>query len=392
MAQVALRFFRGVPVVYGFRNRTKSVNLPAFVRERDLREELESIQTLRFSPAEINFLRASPYIPAGMFSEAFLAFLKNLRLPDFELESHDSTFRIEVAETWKDTILWETLILSVVNELYYRTVLKQNGADIREVWKEGERRLLEKIAKIKGDPRVRFSDFGTRRRFSGPWQRHVVEILAEELPEQFIGTSNVLFAKELGLRPIGTFAHEMDMVYSGVYHGSDEEIRASHNKVLQDWWAQYGEPLSIALTDTYGTDFFFKDFTPEQAQAWRGLRQDSGDPFAFGEKAIAFYQKYGIDPRTKTIVFSDGLEVEMILALTDRFYDRTQIVFGWGTNLTNDLGFVPLSVVVKILRSCGYGAVKLSDNLDKALGTPEDIERFMRIFGHTDIKRLGVKY
>ena len=155
---------------------------------------------------------------------------------------------------------------------------------------------------------------------------------------------------------------------------------------------QYGEPLSIALTDTYGTDFFFRDFTPEQAQAWRGLRHDSGDPFAFGEKAIAFYQGHGIDPRTKTLVFSDGLEVETILALTDRFSDRIRVVFGWGTKLTNYPGCAPLSIVVKILSSCGHGAVKLSDNLEKALGTPKDIERYMRIFGHTDIRRLGVKY
>ena len=191
---------------------------------------------------------------------------------------------------------------------------------------------------------------------------------------------------------MGTNAHEEDMAMSGIMHGSDDEIRNSHQKVLQEWWEEYGWALSIALTDTYGTDFFFRDMTYEQARDWKGLRQDSGDPFKFGDKAIAFYQQHGIDPREKLLVFSDGLDVDTIIRLADYFAGRIKVTFGWGTNLTNDLGFPAISIIIKLLESNGYGTVKLSDNLAKAMGKPEDIERFKRIFGYTGTTYEKVRY
>jgi len=194
-------------------------------------------------------------------------------------------------------------------------------------------------------------------------------------------------AKLFGLRPIGTFAHEMFMIYSGIMHGSDDEIRSSHNRVLQDWWKEFGESLSVALTDTFGSKFFFEDMTVEQARIWRGLRQDSGDPIEFGEKAIEFYKRHLIDPRTKVIVFSDGLDVEAIVKIWEHFKDRIKIVFGWGTNLTNDLGFPALSLVIKAVEANGFGTVKLSDNPAKAIGDLEDIQRFRQIFGYNDSRK-----
>ena len=191
---------------------------------------------------------------------------------------------------------------------------------------------------------------------------------------------------------MGTNAHEEDMAMSGIMHGSDDEIRNSHQKVLQEWWEEYGWALSIALTDTYGTDFFFKDMTYEQARDWKGLRHDSGDPFKFGDRAIAFYQHYGIDPREKLLVFSDGLDVDTIIRLADYFAGRIKVTFGWGTNLTNDLGFPAISIIIKLLESNGHGTVKLSDNLAKAMGKPEDIERFKRIFGYTGTTYEKVRY
>jgi len=174
----------------------------------------------------------------------------------------------------------------------------------------------------------------------------------------------------------------LDMGISGVMHGSDDEIRQSHNKVLELWYELYGEGLSVALTDTYGTDFFFRDMTREQARLWRGLRQDSADPFAFGQKAIKFYRDFDIDPRTKLVVFSDGLDVDLMISLYDMFTESFKVTHGLGTNATNDLGLPPLSMVVKLVESNGHGTVKLSDNIEKAVGTPEDIIRFKRIFGY----------
>jgi nicotinate phosphoribosyltransferase len=309
-----------------------------------------------------------------------------------EVVAGPSTFQIEVSGPWPETTLWETIILCIVTELYGRSLLRRHEVTAEQAQTEGTRRLAAKIELLKSDPRVRFSDFGTRRRFSRDWQRHVMATLSREQPDQLLGTSNVMFAKEMGLRPIGTFAHEMEMIYSGIFHDDDAQIRASHGEMLEAWWALYGEELSIALTDTYGTDFFFRDFGLPRARTWRGLRHDSGDPFAFGEKAIGYYESLGIDPQTKLIVFSDGLEAERMLRLVERFHGRIQVVFGWGTNLTNDVGFQPLSLVVKAIRACGHATVKLCDNLDKAIGTIDDIERFRRIFGVAQVPRLGVKY
>ncbi len=381
MLQVAWKYYRDVKVKYAFKNRTKTVALADFIEEKDLRVELEHVRSLRFRDDEIEYLRTGVYTK-DIFNEDFLDALKDLRLCDFKLECDGGIYKIEVDGTWPEAILWETMILGVVNELYYRSLERNSWNDLTEIFREGDKRLSKKIWLLKQHPGIKFSDFGTRRRFSGPWQRHVVETLAKELPSQFIGTSNVLLAKELGLRPIGTFAHEMYMIFSGIFSGSEEEIKASHNKVLQIWWSEYGEKLSMALTDTYGTQFFFEDFTDEQALLWMGLRQDSGDPFEFGERAIAFYQSKGIDPKMKVIVFSDGLDVETIVALYERFNGRIQVMFGWGTNLCNDLGFVALSLVVKAIEANGFGLVKLSDNTAKAMGDPGRVELFKKIFGH----------
>ncbi len=392
MGQVAFNRYRDVPVTYAFINRTKSVALPEFINESELRAELERVQSLRFRPEELAYLRESEYVQRGLFSDPFLSSLAELRLPNFQLAVDGRELRIEVTGPWAAAIYWETLILCVVSELYSSSLIAKQGITISEAWAEGDRRVGAKIAALNGNRRVRFSDFGTRRRFSFEWQRHIIATLARQLPEQLAGTSNVLLAREFALRPIGTYAHEMDMVLSGVYHNSDEEVRASHNKVLQLWWEQYGEEFAIGLTDTYGTEFFLHDMTPEQVRVWRGVRHDSGDPFAFGEKIVRFYESRGIDPRTKTIVFSDGLDVEKILALVERFEGRIQVAFGWGTNLTNDLGFDPPSMIVKPIRAAGRPVVKLGDNFDKATGERGEIERFKVIFGHTQIPSLGIRY
>lgn len=258
---------------------------------------------------------------------------------------------------------------------------------------EGLQRLDRKISLVKANPLVSFSDFGTRRRFSREWHDLVAGRLCSELPQsRFTGTSNVYLAFKYGLPPVGTMAHEMFMVMSGIMHGDEAAIYASHNRVLEDWWDYYGVDLSIALTDTYSTDLFFQDMTPEQARNYRGLRQDSGDPIAFGEKAINFYQGLGIDPTEKTLVFSDGLDIETIFRIAEHFAGRIRCAFGWGTNLTNDLGFGALSLVVKVVEACGHATVKLSDNLAKAIGSPEDIERFKRIFGYTGTTYDACRY
>lgn len=383
MGQLVWEKHRYVPVRYAFKNRTSKVNLPSIIDPRELRAELDHVRTLRFGNADLHYLRGTNEYGERMFSEDYLQFLRALWLPNYELEWTKDTLRLEFAGPWAWSIYWETLALSVVNELYCRskmrelTRLEQNG-----VYACGTINLLNKVRVLRGMPEIVFCDFGTRRRFSREWQDYVVMVLAKEMDsKQFLGTSNTYLASKYNLLPMGTSAHEMDMVYSGIYHGSDDDLRFSHRRMLYDWWMRYGHGLSIALTDTYGTDFFFREMTAEQAALWKGLRQDSGDPIAFGEKAIAFYQKHGIDPREKLLIFSDGLEVPVMMRIAKTFSGRVKTSFGWGTNLTNDLGYNPLSLVVKVTEANGHSTVKLSDNIAKAMGAPEDIERFKRIFG-----------
>lgn len=387
MAQVVAKRHPDVPVRYGFKNRTKGAALANVVPIERLREELDHVRTLRFTEEEIDYLRRCPQLPQGLFSEEFLGRLAALRLPEVLVEKVDGDYRIETAGPWPEAIWWETMILNVVNELYYRGLMAADGivgdkAREEAFWREGSARLRDKIARLKLLPDAKIVEFGNRRRFSATWQETVLNVLMDEAPTHLVGTSNVRLAKAYGLKPSGTFAHEMYMVYSGIFRGSDEELRGSHNRVLQDWWAEYGEALAVALTDTYGSDFFFRDLSPEQARQWKFLRHDSGDPIAFGEKAIAFYQGLGIDPATKGVVYSDGLDVATIARIHERFAGRIGLLYGWGTNLTNDLGYKPLSLVMKAIEANGLPTVKLSDNPAKATGPADLVERFIRVFGH----------
>ncbi len=390
MGQVVFKDYPSVPVVYSFKNRTKEVALAKIIPEEALREQLDHVRALRFNKSELHYLRGTNEYQDRMFSEDYLDFLAELQLPDYLLERDGDTYRLEFAGPWSTAIYWETFALSVVNELNY-LFMDRSASDLEKdaVRATGISKLLGKVEVLKSNPEVRFSDFGTRRRFSRDWQDYVVKNLACELPDQFLGTSNVSLAMKYGLLPMGTSAHEMYMAMSGIARkvdgDSDEAIRNSHNTVLKNWWRHYGEGLSIALTDTYGSSFFFSDMTVEQARDWKGLRQDSGDPYRFGERAIRFYREHDIDPKDKLIVFSDGLDVATIVKLSRHFKGKIKVTFGWGTNLTNDLGERPLSMVVKLSSSCGYGTVKLSDNLAKAMGRQEDINRFKKIFGYADI-------
>lgn len=394
MGQVAFHRYRDMPGKSAFINRTKKVHIPEFVDEDELRKELDHARTLRFSKSELHYLRGTNEYQERMFSEDYLEFLAGLQLPEYDLRKVGGQYELEFPGKWSELTYWETVALSIVNELYYLHFMRKPSKFEREkVYAEGVRRLAEKIDILKKRPDITFCDFGTRRRFSRDWQDYVVQTLAEELPPtQFLGTSNTYLAMKYSLLPMGTDAHERAMALSGIFHGSEAEIRASHNKNLRDWWDEYGWGLSIALTDTYGTDFFFSDMTPKQSILWKGLRQDSSDPFVFVDKAMTFYQRCGVNTQEKLIVFSDGLDVETIVKLADYCKEKIKATFGWGTNLTNDLGFPALSLIVKLIESNGHGTVKLSDNLAKALGKPEDVERFKRIFGYTGTEYKEVKY
>lgn len=390
MGQYSHRFWPGVDIISGMTNRSKMERLAEIIRERDLIDELDAAQARRFTKTDLHYLRGTNEYGERMFAESYLLELEKLVLPKYDLSVKDGQYDLRFMGAWLPTSRWEIPALAIVNELRNRAILKKMSRSERdEVLATGILRLREKIKTIRKYPGLTFTDFGTRRRFARAWQRYVVKTLAEELPGQFLGTSNTEAAKDFGVLPMGTNAHELFMVVAAILSAlGDDALHGSHNRVLREWWELYGYGLSIALTDTFGSDFFFRDMTALQAAAWKGLRHDSGDPMEFAEKAIAFFQKHGINPLDKLLIFSDGLDMDMIIKLWEQLEGRIKRTFGWGTLLTNDLGIKPISIVIKVIMARMYGGewigtVKLSDNEDKHMGKPEDISRYRHVFDYT---------
>lgn len=360
-------------VYYAMTCRTKGARLAELIDEEELREQLAHVRTLKFWPDELAFLEGTK-----LFGPEYLKSLAKLSLPEPTVTRVGDGYRIDVEGAWAEAIYWETFILSIVNELYGRGLVRERKDDPAALWDEGDRRLEAKIARLKGSG-VRLVEFGTRRRFCRDWQEHVVNVLSAKLPHELMGTSNVALAKRYGLKPTGTMAHELFMVAAAVGF-TDTMVRGSQRRMLDEWWETYQEPLSIALSDTFGSEPFFHDFVGERAAKWKGLRHDSGDPVAFGERVLRFYEEQGIDPKTKTLIFSDGLDVEAILKLQALFSERIGLAFGWGTNLTNDVGLPTLSLVMKATGAGGQPTVKLSDDAGKHSGPPEEVARYARLF------------
>ena len=338
-----------------------------------------------------------------MFCEPWLEFLKGLRLPEFSLVRIGPDIKLEFLGKWSEAIYWETIALSIVNELYARRIMKDFtsfGRDLVEA--HGRVKLAEKIETLAENPGIIFSDFGTRRRFSGGWQDYVGQVLKRELPEQFLGSSNTFLAMKNGTVPMGTAAHELFMVVAGLRDGSSGWLAASQKEVLDGWWQEFGWGLSIFLPDTFGTDFFLRNLTAKQLAEWKGFRWDSGDPFEFGDKITALYQTFGINPKTKLLIPSDGLDIDAILKLHNYFGARIKMSYGWGTNLTNDLfpanvwdhglWYGPLSLVIKPALADGHHLVKLSDNLAKATGDAKTVERYKREAGYTNTESVTCTY
>jgi len=383
MSQLAHNQEPDTEVTFTFRNRGEQ-RLADYLQIDDLQARFDAIMNHGFSRDELDYMGSITNSDGErVFADEYLEYLAGNELPPvnvmFDEERDD--IAIETSGPWALSTFWETIVMSELNEAYFESYLTAHDIDPIAVYEEGARRLDEKIAILQSRPDIKIADFGTRRHFSLRWQKYVVERLIAECPDNFVGTSNVALAHSQNVRPIGTFAHEMPMSYAGLADARGEDIRNSHHNFLEDWYHQYGEDYSIALTDTFTTDFFFEDFTPEQAAAWRGVRQDSGDAFEFGERLIKFYEQAGIDPKTKTVVFSDGLDLGSIVKLQNRFGDRINVMFGWGTTLTNDLGIKALNVVmkathVKTVDGKEADNVKLSDTPGKHTGPAPLVMRY----------------
>ena len=338
----------------------------------DVNEQLDHLCRLRFRRDELDYLRGLRFIKSD--------FVDFLRIFDFQRDfiqarANGPTLEIVARGPQVHVMAFEIFILAIVNELYFRRF------DTRTAVAEGRRRLQDKMTLLQAfedEPARRhpfeFFDFGVRRRFTGAWQREVVETLKRQAPRYFRGTSNVLLARDLGLVPIGTMAHE----YLQTYQALGVRLRDFQKVALEDWVQEYRGDLGVALTDVVGMDGFLADFDLYFGKLFDGLRHDSGDPIVWGEKALAHYAKLRIDPHTKRLVFSDGLDLPKSMALYRHFADRTQMGFGIGTNLTNDVGFPTLHIVMKLTRCNGQPVAKLSDSPGKMMCEDETFLAYLR--------------
>lgn len=344
----------------------------------DVERELEALCSLSFRADELAYVKGLRFIKSDFVD--FLRIFKFQR--DFvEVTTEGDQLNIVARGPQVHVMGFEIPVLAIVNELYFRRL------DTPEVRAEGQRRLDAKIAALQAfsaevlPQRHPFDlfDFGLRRRFSGAWQREVVTQLRDALPQHFKGSSNVLLAKELGLVPIGTMAHEYLQTYQAL---GTVRLRDHQKAALEDWVQEYRGDLGTALTDVVGMDAFLADFDLYFAKLFDGLRHDSGDPVVWGEKALAHYAKLRIDPHTKRLVFSDGLTVTKAIELYRHFADRVQLGFGIGTHLSNDLGLTPLNIVMKLTHANGQPVAKLSDSPGKTLCDDETFLAYLRqVFG-----------
>ena len=375
MLQVVLHKFPQTHSVYHFRCRNlQDTVYPLTDILHDLNEQLDYLCQLKFKEDELLYLRSLRFIKSDFVDYLELFQLKRR----FIKASIDSEGRLDI---WVEgpmvqAMMFEIFVLAIVNELYFRRIRTD------EVLAEGERRLQAKMVLLNqyqqqqhpNDPPFLVSDFGTRRRYSYDWQKHVIEAFHQAAPYIFRGTSNVLIAKELGLTPIGTMAHEFLQAFQAL----DVRLRDFQKAALETWVQEYRGDLGIALTDVVGMDAFLRDFDLYFAKLFDGLRHDSGDPYEWGDKAYAHYKKLKVDSKSKMLTFSDGLNLEKAWALHQYFKDRFQVSFGIGTNLTNDMGQTPLNIVLKLVECNGQSVAKISDSPGKTMTDNDTFLAYLR--------------
>jgi nicotinate phosphoribosyltransferase len=427
MLQFIWKCFPATRASFSLINRTGDLRLADHVDIGELREQLEQTRQRRFHKSELIWLAGNTfYGHQGIFEPAFLEWLeKDFRLSDYELFVQDGQFSLSFHGLWTETTMWEIYALAIVSELKTRASLKElSEFELDILYARAKTRLWEKMARLRGVPGLSVSDFGTRRRHSFLWQEYVVKAMSDVLESSFKGTSNTYFAYKHDLEAIGTNAHELPMALAAVSN-TDEELKSSQYRLLELWQQTYHGELLILLPDTFGTTQFLRD-APDWVFHWTGQRADSKDPFVAGDEYISFLEKHGRDPQQKRFIASDGLDVDNILGLhaylsgalqngaapsdfrqASDFLDarrwqptrRIRFSAGWGTLLTNDFrdcnprgdsSFDPLSLVCKLNEADGRPAVKLSDNFQKALGSPADIERYRRVFGLAGVSNTPV--
>lgn len=410
MAYFIFCFHRGIRVRFRFINRHLHIPLASIIDEDELRRQLDHVRTLSFSRTDLSYLRGMDVYGTNMFSEDYLAFLATLRLPAYKLQRVGDQYELSFEGAWEEVTWWETIALAIITELLYRKLMEtMTETELRVLYARATDKLYRKLRTLKAAD-VRFACFAQRRRHSFLWQRFAIEMAREVMGSLFTGTSNTWMAFNQDLMPIGTNAHELPMVLTAI--APDEEKRSAQYQVLTTWGGGFpNQGLQIMLPDTYGSAQFFAGMPKEQAEwvahTWRGMRQDSGDVF----EEAARYERFLLDNGVKGVsdrlfIPSDGLDVPLMLDIKNRLGSTFILSDGWGTKfandfegchprgdelamvngvqlaLTNDELFRGHSIVCKVESANGHPAVKLSNNPNKATGPKDEVEKYLKIFGH----------
>ena len=371
MGQTIFHQFTSYKTTWTFKCRNKDVHFSEEMVE-EIRQQIAAFCGLRFTEEELDYLDNITWIKGS-----YVDFLRlwQPRYEEFTITTDAPCgLSIEAAGTWLNTTMYEIPILAIVNEVYFRMAY-----DYDELLEQFKTRLSQKVEMLeKNKYRLNtFSEFGLRRRLSAQAQEIAVEALTnlKDTDSKFIGTSNVYLAKKYNLKPIGTMAHEWIMCTGQGNH--------KHNPAYSNWYAldawvkEYGILNGIALTDTITTDCFLRDFQLTYATLFSGVRHDSGDPYEWGEKMIAHYKKLGIDPGTKTLLFSDSLDFEKATQIYDHFKDKVQVAFGIGTFISNDTNVPALNIVMKTTKCNGMDVAKISDIAGKGMCKNPDYVEYL---------------
>ena len=370
MMQCVWHHFKGSQALYRFecRNHKQTKHL-----KEKVQEQVQALKEVRWKNGELDYLSQLSYMKPD-----FIEYLKGVGFnPDYvKVNTHLEELTIEIEGPWLETILFEVPLLAMVSELYGETL------KTKDTLNEANRRLTEKIETLKKikNPQFGFTDFGTRRRFSKAWQDMLTQRLIDEVPEHFHATSNIGFAAQYGIPVLGTMAHEFIQACQVLA----PNLHESQKFALNTWYQEYQGQLGIALTDTITFEVFLREFDKPLALKYQGLRQDSGDPIAWGERALKFYQDIGVSAKDKTFVFSDKLTVQKAYEIFQLFEKEVRPTFGIGTNLTNDVGILPPDIVIKLNRMNGKPVVKISDSVGKEIC---DDQVYLSEFK----KRLGIQ-
>ncbi|MBD8163227.1 nicotinate phosphoribosyltransferase [Erwinia persicina] len=368
MQQAVFHRYYDVTVAAEFRCRGDDM-LGIYVDE--IQQQIDMMAALTLTEDEFTYLAGLPF-----FTPDYLNWLRTFRYDPAQVRvrNHQGKLDIRISGPWREVIMWEVPLLALISEVVHRHRSPQVTPDMAVSQLKLKLAQFNEITAGLDMSRFRLMDFGTRRRFSHDVHLAIVSTLKQEFP-WLVGSSNYEMARQQQIMPVGTQAHEWFQAHQQI----SPVLANSQRAALQSWLEEYPDQLGIALTDCITMDAFLRDFGLEFASAYQGLRHDSGDPLEWGEKAITHYQQLGIDPLTKTLVFSDNLDLEKAVELYRHFGQRINVIFGIGTRLTCDIPQVkPLNIVIKLVECNGKPVAKLSDSPGKTICQDKAFVRALR--------------